>query len=269
MKQQLEQLKIQLEALAKTGNIAQNLWVKTGLKKKVLALRDDLKRIMRKEDYKFGDDSYSHLAHWKRELKGKYDIWKYADDPELKTILKQLGTKFVTGIVGTFSNVRMDIGYQPERQTIQWLVGAGIIFKAITGGFHKDREIAKRLIRDLEHTPDVIEHEVSHLIRDAQTGRLSKFVRRASAETPEGKKLAVAYGTSHTDFPFEIDATISAMASLKKRFGEAKWNRISFNAVELALGKAKGKHFTPGQRKIMLKRLNREGLLGKNMRKGI
>jgi len=267
MKYQLDSLKIQLEALAKTGNIAQNLWNKTGLKKKVLGLASELKRRMKNEDYKFGEESYRYVNYWRSELKGKYDMWKYADDPELKIILKRLGTKFITGLQGTFSTVRSDIGYQPEDQIIQWLFGAGILFKAVSGAFHKDKEVQKRLIRDLEHTPDVIEHEVAHLMRDARFAELSRFIKRASAETPAGKKLAVAYTTKHTDFPFEIDATVSAIASLKKRFGDAKWNRISFNAIELALGKKKGSHFTPSQRKMMLKRMAREGLLGKNMRR--
>jgi len=126
----------------------------------------------------------------------------------------------------------------------------------------KKRIVLKRLANfDLS-----VQHEVSHAVRDAETQRIKTYMERMDEEGEGGSVAEFYWGPrGHVEVDFEVDAIINAIARLKRRMGR-KWDRMTWDdlvAEQHVLGRLK-RGSKPW--KAWIKRLHREGLLGKRMR---
>lgn len=94
------------------------------------------------------------------------------------------------------------------------------------GAWKKERT---RLLRDLSKTDVTIRHELTHLLRDAQTGHISEYTKQR-ARRPEVNESYAQRG--HQEHEIEIDAIINGFDQLKKRFGEKRWNKLTPSRLE-------------------------------------
>ena len=122
-----------------------------------------------------------------------------------------------------------------------------------------------------------IAHELSHWISDSMFGfQITKLIDLA-AELNSGEVLKLHKRDVDLTY-FEVDAIIHGIKALKSKLGNKEWDTLTFEQVgELytALWSVIKKlgNYGPGvvaiYKKMILKRMHREKLLGKNMRKGI
>jgi hypothetical protein len=124
-----------------------------------------------------------------------------------------------------------------------------------------------RLITLLEQVKEIIKHEVTHLVRDVETGRITEFSDRMRKQK---KTKEFYYTRGHQDVDFEIDAAINAMDMLFKRLRKRgiKVDRIGwYDLPEWIPGFIPAEKGTEAYKK-WIKRLSRERLLTKAMRDG-
>ena len=120
----------------------------------------------------------------------------------------------------------------------------------------------KDVLSDLRRYESTISHEVTHAVRDAMTGNVSRHVERAQKD----RTVAEGYrDRGHLDLEFEVDATMSAIATLKRRM-RRKWDLMTFKDVEKHLRGTKLPEPGDSAFKKWVGRMNREGLLSRAMR---
>ena len=137
----------------------------------------------------------------------------------------------------------------------------------------------KYLLNEMKETKikATIGHELSHWINDSMFGfQISKLVKIAD-ELKSGDVLKLHKRDVNMTH-FEIDAMIHGIKAVKSKIGNKEWDTLTFEQVgELytslwsvikKLGYY-GKDIAAIYKKMVLKRMDREKLLGKNMRKGI
>ena len=120
-------------------------------------------------------------------------------------------------------------------------------------------------------------HELSHWISDSTRGfQISKLVRIA-AELKSGDVLKLHKKDVNMTY-FEVDAIIHGIKAVKSKVGNKEWDTLTFKQVgELytslwsVIKKLEyyGSDVAAIYKKMVLKRMHREKLLGKNMRKGV
>jgi len=143
--------------------------------------------------------------------------------------------------------------------------------KMLTRGERTQNEITEAKVKA------TITHELSHWIADSMFGfQITKLVDLAmelnSAEVLKLHKQDVDLTY------FEVDAIIHGIKAVKSKVGNKKWDTLTFEqvgelytslwAVITKLEKY-GRDVVAIYKKTILKRMFREKLLGKNMRKGI
>lgn len=142
------------------------------------------------------------------------------------------------------------------------------IFNGIPPHLHRnfEQELSGAKIKS------TIAHEISHWVRDTQHDKhITRMVDRAK-ENPSKRKRILNRGTGDdylTDY--EMDALIHGMEQIKRAYPQEEWDTFTLadvfeldpSAMSLLLG------FKGRQRdqfmKLIIKRMSREGLLGKNM----
>jgi len=122
-----------------------------------------------------------------------------------------------------------------------------------------------------------IAHELAHWIADSTFGfQISKLVNIAS-ELDSGEILKLHKKDVNMTY-FEVDAIIHGIKALKSKVGNKEWDTFTFKQVgELYTSlwsvitklEKYGPDVVEIYKKTILKRMVREKLLGKNMRKGI
>ena len=122
-----------------------------------------------------------------------------------------------------------------------------------------------------------IAHELSHWISDSTRGfQISKLVRIAD-ELKSGDVLKLHKRDVNMTY-FEVDAIIHGIKAVKSKVGNKEWDTLTFKQVgELYTSlwsvikrlEYYGSDVAAIYKKMVLKRMHREKLLGKNMRKGI
>ena len=122
-----------------------------------------------------------------------------------------------------------------------------------------------------------IAHELSHWISDSTHNfELSKLVNLA-AELKSGEVLKLHKKNINMTY-FEVDAIIHGIKAVKSKLGNKKWDTLTFEQVgELYPSlwsviknlEQYGKDVVEIYKKSVLKRMARENMIGKNMRKGI
>jgi hypothetical protein len=119
-----------------------------------------------------------------------------------------------------------------------------------------------RLSVDISRFHATIRHEVTHALRDNKTRHIGKFTERMMKD----KSVAESYMQLPNEFEFEIDAVIHALAVLRRKMGKKKWDALSIDGLLLSHPSfAVKKMLTGNKGKAYLRRLIREGLLGKTM----
>jgi len=118
-----------------------------------------------------------------------------------------------------------------------------------------------------------IAHEVSHWMRDAIHGKqLSKMLTRADKDPRNRAKiLHKGMGDDYlTDY--EIDAIIHDIVDVRRRYSKDEWDDLTIEdllditpTVNITRAKLRGKQRELFM-KLILKRMNRERLIGRNMK---
>lgn len=118
-----------------------------------------------------------------------------------------------------------------------------------------------------------ISHEISHWMRDALHGKqITKMVTRAH-QNPNKSKRILNRGTGDdylTDY--EIDALIHGIKQTKRAYDDREWDTFTLDdlydidpAVNVLVKGFRGSQKRTFMR-LLLTRMNREGLLGRNMK---
>jgi len=118
-----------------------------------------------------------------------------------------------------------------------------------------------------------ISHEISHWMRDVSHGKqITKMVTRAHKNPNKSKKI-LNRGTGDdylTDY--EIDALMHGIKQTKRAYDDQEWDTFTLNdlydidpAVNVLVTGFKGEQKRKFMR-LLLTRMNREGLLGRNMK---
>jgi len=117
-------------------------------------------------------------------------------------------------------------------------------------------------MRSISRMPLSIRHEINHLLRDAQTGHLKEWAKKAN--DPVVQQYYDSHG--YQELEFEIDAEIAALNSLRQQLGEKRFDKLTPQRIQ---------EFIPGFEDIQqntaalarwVKRLMREGLLTRGMK---
>lgn len=140
---------------------------------------------------------------------------------------------------------------------------------------------------DASNVKGTISHELSHWVSDSLHGRnisnvLSGGIRRITAAAEKGDVLGVEDSIrgkfpSMTQHPLELNAQVHAIKTIKREIGQRKFDNLTwadlFRLKPSLIGNLRispSKFLSSGQYSEMIrrfvKRLDREGLLGKRMR---
>ena len=204
-----------------------------------------------------------------------------------ETIQNAIDTNPVTIMTGLFNDGSW---YSPVKQEIHVsfslnaykilkdFIDLGLSFKTIfeAGIIHqKDRP---RFMHDVsgELVKSTIAHEVSHWLDDTYHNRhIHKRLRRAMSIPFEKREKAlkiVRSGKSDINMtPFEIDAQVHSIKQARRKFTQQEWDQLTlrdlFNLYPSFYTISKRLSFSERQewRKLLISRLHREGLLGRNM----
>jgi len=160
------------------------------------------------------------------------------------------------------------VSYDPRTKTI-WLQYTTNLLQSLKkrgelegykGVMHE-----KHMQNDLNRFDLSVQHEVTHAVRDSITHHLETHIKRYDKD----EKVRERYkgDRSHIELEFEIDAEINALARLKRRWGQRKWDLIADHKTleRVAPGTQFPKPGDPMFRK-WVKRLIREDLLSNAMR---
>ena len=117
-------------------------------------------------------------------------------------------------------------------------------------------------MRDIARIPHSIKHEVTHLLRDAQTGHISRFMEKMKKDPIVHERYQ---SQGHDELEFEIDAQIASLESLRKSIGDQRYDKLTPERIHEIMP---GIHMPIGGTflSIWVKRLMREGLLTTGMR---
>jgi len=147
----------------------------------------------------------------------------------------------------------------------------GDINKAMDSIYSNDVEKAKRFMNEFTESKvkGSIHHELSHWIDDTlRVGRVSKAIDYSVKHNTTMDKRGVKRYLQ----PMEIDAVMHNIYQLKQEYSDI-WDDLTFNELvnnSPALHSA-AYNYTPEEkmrwRRLIRTRMNREGLLGKNMGK--
>jgi hypothetical protein len=120
-----------------------------------------------------------------------------------------------------------------------------------------------QFLRDTARIDSSLRHEVTHMIRDAQTHHIERYLDRRQKD----RKVYEEYQQSgHQTLEFEIDAIVNSMDQLKKRLGPARYDKLTPERMSQMLP---GFNW-PTKPEILqkwIKRLQREGLLTSGMQR--
>jgi hypothetical protein len=119
-----------------------------------------------------------------------------------------------------------------------------------------------KALRDLEKTDVTVRHELTHLLRDAQTGHLKREVDKRKVDRQLQEKYL---SRGHQEMEFEIDAIINGMDELRRRIGDERFDELTPKDLERMMVVK-----FPRDTKTLskwVKRLMREGMLTTGMRK--
>ena len=116
-------------------------------------------------------------------------------------------------------------------------------------------------------------HELSHWISD--TLHNNHILKGHSKAKSLKKTPSQHYKVPNMIFsPIELDAYMHGIQATKNLLGEEEWNRISLEDLFIAypalytIEKYEDKNYTHNFKKALVSRMNREGLLGNNMKSG-
>lgn len=194
-------------------------------------------------------------------------IWREADDsiPEdLLEILRDGEYKWQAKFLNDVHLYAYQAAYSPQERTITLRFNTSlpmVLQRGLSRDFWKEQKT--QYMRDLFKVPTSIRHETMHLMRDAQTGHLKRYVERMKSD----KSIFESYHSGgHGELEFEIDAKIASLELLRRRLGEDRYDKLTPARIEEMLP---GFTFPEGGPQLAkwVKRLMREGLLTSGMRR--
>lgn len=202
---------------------------------------------------------------WKQKPKGIF-IWKHVKDKEWQTVFRQSGMWFEWAIKGGGGGAYSPTGFDTETKLlggqnpyITWQFPGWILNAGLLAQFAGESEYRK-LINDLRRAPETIEHEIAHAMRDLEHATISREMHGKFKK----KKVREKYVRGpQLEFYFEVDATVHAWRALKARLGQKKWDSMTVKDVWKYHPRG---DVNPRETKELLRRLHREGLLGKRMK---
>ena len=128
-------------------------------------------------------------------------------------------------------------------------------------GSHWDEYKAK-VQRDMDKSDVTFRHELTHLLRDADTGHIKEYTKRMKEDPRVYEKYR---SRGHQEMEFEIDAIVNGIDQLRKRIGPEKFDKLKPSDLERMLLVQ-----WPKDTKTLskwVKRLMREDMLTTGMRK--
>jgi len=176
---------------------------------------------------------------------------------KLEGLLKNFKYEFAIKRGGSMKFVD-DAAYYAQDKTLKFKYNPQIIMMIIGfGGSDRKRNLAL-LKRDIAKVLMTIRHEVTHAIRDANTGHIERYVSKMQAD-PRVREFYDERG--HKELEFEVDAQINAIALLFKKKRGKKRNEISFDDIHRDyVGFRFPEKGTPAY-KALIRRLARERML--------
>ena len=152
--------------------------------------------------------------------------------------------------------------YEPAKKRILISYNAGLpMVLKDNGGI--SAKLHSQLKRDIARFDVSVRHEVTHALRDAETGHISKFTQKMSGNP----QLNEFYNREHDNIEFERDAIVNGLSKLKRRMND-KWDELTLADLRQLLPGLKLFPAMPMEyRKKWIDRLIREGLMGKKMLK--
>jgi hypothetical protein len=112
-----------------------------------------------------------------------------------------------------------------------------------------------QFLMELDQVELTLRHELTHLIRDAHTMHLTRFV-----DTATPKQIKRYNETGHDTWAIEIDAQVNEMDQLRRRLGPKKYNSLTLDTLYAAVPTFHWTRKPNIVRKYWRKRLIREGL---------
>lgn len=86
-----------------------------------------------------------------------------------------------------------------------------------------------KLLQDISKTDVSVRHEVTHLLRDAATGNIDRYIEKLQKD----ESVREHYNNrGHQELEFEIDATINGLDQLRKRFGPERFDKLTPRRIE-------------------------------------
>ena len=129
------------------------------------------------------------------------------------------------------------------------------------------QENKDRFIRDVKRTDLTLRHEVTHAVRDAQTGHLKRLMDLYE-ENPEMLRHYNQRG--HIEEEFEIDAIVNSLDRLRDKVGYEKYMGMGLRDIDRAFARD-DMPMLPSRRDPFFKkwvdRLSREDLLTDKMKR--
>ena len=203
-------------------------------------------------------------------------IFKTFESSELKT--KDAKAAHLVNPITIEAGLFKGSFYDPTIKTIR--VGFSIdAAKALLTKMDVPENQRKYLENEIKETKikATIAHELSHWISDSTRGfQISKLVILA-AELKSSDVFKLHERDVNMTY-FEVDAIIHGIKAIKSKVGNKEWDTLTFKQVgELYTSlwsvikrlEYYGSDVAAIYKKLVLKRMHREKLLGKNMRKGI
>jgi len=196
-------------------------------------------------------------------------IWREADEtipPEFLKILQDGDYGWYVEFEGNHGLVCYRAGYQPteNRMSIRFNPSLPLILsqRSYFGKGSVWVEQKSQYMHDLGRMRHSIRHEVTHLLRDAQTGHIKKYVDKMKREDSVYEHYK---SRGHEELEFEIDAKIAALASLRNQLGAERFDKLTPGRIGEILP---GYRFPSGGPFLAkwVKRLMREGLLTTGMK---
>lgn len=169
------------------------------------------------------------------------------------------------GFESSWNDYWGETAYRPDGSLIIAVYNVGIAERILMMSNPAERKAnLEKLIRDMSRYELTMRHEVTHALRDAQTGSIGEYVDRMMRDN----QVAEFYNHhGHQQLDFEVDAVINAMAKLKKKKWKI-WNTLTMADIEkIMVGMRFPDKYTEADTwKMWVRRLTREGLLTDAMR---
>lgn len=200
---------------------------------------------------------------------GKFESSEIIDNASERVIFAHL-SKPVTIKVGIFN--QLGSYYKPSENYIQ----ASFNYFALSTLYFRNTEFENSIIFE-EITEDKIKgtlaHEISHWVDDALYGQITKYTTLAKELN---RYDILKLGKANVNMThYEINSQIHQIKDFKRRH-EHEWNELSFTelvekipalyAIKTQLNSKYSSDAYKIWLKLLFKRMNREGLIGKSMR---